>query len=172
MLKALIAPLRWLIRVVLAILILFEEWGWEPLRRAFALFARLPVIRHFEALLRKLPPRAAFVVLLLPSLLILPVKLAAVWLVAKGHALLGVLIIIAAKLFGTALLAWLFQLIQPALMQLPWFARFYARWTAWKAELLAWVRASSVWRTARAIKLRLKRLFRAGQPHASEAPRD
>lgn len=164
MLKLLFAPLRWLFRVVLALLILFEEWGWEPLRRAFALLARLPVIRQLEGLLRRLPPRWAFVVLVLPSLLILPVKLAAVWLVTRGHALLGVGIIIAAKLVGTALLAWLFQLIQPALMQLPWFARFYARWTRWKAELLAWVRASAVWRTARAIKLRLRRLWRAEEP--------
>ena len=167
MLKLLVAPLRWLIRVVLALLILFEEWGWEPLRRVFALIARLPVIRQFEALLRRLPPRWAFAVLLLPSLLILPIKLAAVWLVAEGHALLGVGVIIAAKLFGTALLAWLFQLIQPALMQLPWFARVYLRWTAWKAELLAWVRASAVWRTARAIKLRVKRVFRRGRQEPS-----
>lgn len=172
MLRTLFAPLRWLFRVVLALLILFEEWGWEPLRRAFALIARLPVIRQFEALLKRLPPRWAFVVLLLPSLLILPIKLAAVWLVAKGRVMLGVGVVIAAKVVGTALLAWLFQLIQPALMQLPWFARFYARWTAWKAELLAWVRASSVWRTARAIKLRVRRLFRAGRPRANEAHRD
>jgi len=121
--KTLLAPLRWLVRVVLALLILFEEWGWEPLRRVFALIAKLPVIRQIEAGLRRLPPRWAFVVLVLPSLLILPIKLAALWLVARGHALLGVAVIIAAKLFGTALLAWLFQLIQPALMQLPWFAR-------------------------------------------------
>ena len=167
MLKLLIAPLRWLIRVVLALLILFEEWGWEPLRRVFALLAKLPVIRQVEAGLRRLPPRWAFIVLLLPSLLILPIKLAAVWLVAEGHALLGVGVIIAAKLFGTALLAWLFQLIQPALMQLPWFARVYVRWTAWKAELLAWVRASAVWRTALAIKLRVKRLFRRGRQEPS-----
>ena len=171
MLKTLFAPLRWLIRVVLALLILFEEWGWEPLRRVFALIAKLPVIRHIEAGLKRLPPRWAFVVLLLPSLLILPIKLAAVWLVAKGHVLMGVGIVIAAKVGGTALLAWLFQLIQPALMQLPWFARLYARWTAWKAELLAWVRASAVWRTARAIKLRVRRLFRAGRPRGSEGPR-
>ena len=160
MLKTLIAPLRWLFRVVLAALILFEEWGWEPLRRVFALLARLPVIRQLEVLLQRLPPRWAFVVLVLPSLLILPVKLLAVWLVAEGRLTLGVVVIVAAKLIGTALLAWLFQLIQPALMQLPWFARLHGRWTAWKAELLAWVRASAVWRTARAIKLRLKRLFR------------
>lgn len=160
MLKLLLAPLRWLVRVVLALLILFEEWGWEPLRRAFALFARLPVIRQLEGLLRRLPPRWALVALLLPSLLILPVKLLAVWLVAEGRVTLGVAVIIAAKLFGTALLAWLFQLIQPALMQLAWFARLHARWTAWKADLLAWVRASAVWRMARAVKLRLVRRLR------------
>jgi len=158
--KTLLAPLRWLVRVVLALVILFEEWGWEPLRRLFALIAKLPVIRQIEAGLRRLPPRWAFVVLVLPSLLILPIKLAALWLVARGHALLGVAVIIAAKLFGTALLAWLFQLIQPALMQLPWFARLYARWTIWKADLLAWVRASAVWRAARAFKLRLGRWAR------------
>jgi hypothetical protein len=162
-LKAVLAPLRWLFRVVFALLILFEEWGWEPLRRVFALIARLPLIRQVEAALKRLPPRWAFVVLVLPSLLILPVKLAAVWFVARGHVVFGLGVIVAAKLGGTALLAWLFQLIQPALMQLGWFARLYARWAAWKAELLAWVRASGVWRTARAIKLRVKRLFRRGR---------
>ncbi|PTT76015.1 hypothetical protein DBR42_27725 [Pelomonas sp. HMWF004] len=161
--KLLLAPLRWIFRLVFALLILFEEWGWEPLRRVFALLARLPVIRQCEAVLKRVPPRWAVVVLVLPSLLILPIKLLAVWLVAQGRVALGVAVIVAAKLIGTALLAWLFQLIQPALMQLPWFARLHGRWTAWKAELLAWVRASAVWRTARAIKLRVRRLFRRGR---------
>lgn len=163
MLKHLLAPLRWLFRVVFALLILFEEWGWEPLRRVFALFARLPVIRQLEALLKRLPPRWAFVALLLPSLLILPVKVLALWLMSMGRVTLGLAVIVAAKLIGTALLAWLFQLIQPALMQLPWFARLHARWTAWKTELLTWVRASAAWRWARAVKLRVKRLFRRGR---------
>ncbi|MFG6468229.1 hypothetical protein [Roseateles sp. BYS87W] len=168
MLKLLLAPLRWVFRVVLALLILFEEWGWEPLRRAFALFARLPVIRQIETLLRRLPPRWAFVVLVLPSLLILPVKLAALWLVAQGRVVLGISVVVLAKLAGTALLAWLFQLIQPALMQLPWFARLHARWTRWKTELLAWVRASAVWRTARAMKASMRRAWRRlrGRPDA------
>lgn len=167
MLKLLLVPLRWTVRFLFALLILFEEWGWEPLRRVFALLARLPVIRQFEALLKRLPPCWALVVLVLPSLLILPIKLLAVWLVAEGRVTLGIAVVVAAKLIGTALLAWLFQLIQPALMQLPWFARVYERWTYWKAELLAWVRDSAVWRWARAIKLRVKRLFRRGRQEPS-----
>ena len=160
MLKALFTPLRWLVRVVFALLILFEEWGWEPLRRAFALLARLPVIRQLEVLLQRLPPRWALVALLLPSVLILPVKLLALWLLAMGRVTLGLAVIVLAKLIGTALLAWLFQIIQPALMRLPWFARTYGRWTVWKVELLAWVHASAAWRWARAVKLRVKRVFR------------
>ncbi|MFO1337635.1 MAG: hypothetical protein U1F53_05275 [Burkholderiaceae bacterium] len=33
-------------------------------------------------------------------------------------------------------------------MRLAWFARFYARWSAWKQVLLDWVRASAAWRAA------------------------
>lgn len=160
MLKLILTPLRWLARLLLALVIVFEEWGWEPLRRGFAaVVARLP-LRWLERLLRGLPPYAALAVLLLPSLLILPIKLGAVWLVAKGRVGLGVALIVAAKVGGTALVAWMFGLIQPALMRLAWFVRLHARWTLWKAELLAWVRASATWRMARALKLRLRRLLR------------
>ena len=170
--KLLLAPLIWVLRAALALLILFEEWGWEPLRRVFARLARLPLVRRLEALLQRLPPRWALVALLLPSVLIVPVKLAALWLLAGGHVLLGMGLVVAAKLVGTALLAWLFQLIQPALMQLPWFARWYGRWTHWKGELLAWVRASAVWRWGRAVRQRVRRWWRAVRPPGPSADRD
>lgn len=168
LLALLLAPLltsfRALARLLLALLILFEEWGWEPLRRAMAWLGRLPLLRPLERVLSRLPPYGALAVLLLPSLLIVPVKLAALWLITRGHALAGLVLIIAAKLVGTALLAWLFHLIQPALMRLGWFVRLYARWTAWKAELLAWMRASAAWRWGRgvraAVRSGLRRLLR------------
>jgi len=166
--KLLLWPLRWILRILFALLILFEEWGWEPLRRAFAWLASKLPLRWLERRLSTLPPYGALIVLLLPSLLILPIKLGAVWLVAKGRVLLGVGVVIAAKVGGTALLAWLFHLIQPALMRLGWFARLFERWTTWKAELLAWVRASAVWRSARALKAGLRRWWRRvrGRPDA------
>lgn len=159
--QTLLAPLRWLLRLLLALVILFEEWGWEPLQRAMAWLGRLPLLRQLEAGLRRLPPYAALLALALPSLLLIPVKLGALWLIGKGQALLGLGLILAAKLFGTALVARLFQLVQPALLQLAWFAQLYARWSAWKGALLDWVRASELWRWARAFKLRLRRLLRA-----------
>lgn len=163
MLSGLWRLLRGVFRALLALLILFEEWGWGPLQRAMAALGRLPPMRQLEAGLRRLPPYAALAVLLLPSLLIIPIKLLALWLITRGQAMLGLALILAAKLVGTAVLAWLFQLIQPALLSLPWFARLYARWTVWKEALLAWVRASAVWRSARAFKRRLRQLLGRGR---------
>ena len=144
--------LRGLLTGLLALLILFEEWGWEPLQQALAWFGRLPVLRQIERAIGRLPPRWALAVFLLPTLALLPVKLGALWLLARGHTLLGALLIVAAKVVGTGVVARLFALTRPALMTLPWFARSYARWVDWKSALLARVRASGVWRTARSVK--------------------
>ena len=150
--------LRWLRRgfeALLALLILFEEWGWEPLQRLAARIARLPPLAWLERRIAALPPLAALAVFFVPALALLPIKLLALWLIGQGQALLGVLLIVVAKLAGTALLARLFTLTQPALMQLAWFARWHGRWTAWKAALLVQVRASWAWRVGRVVKRRV-----------------
>jgi len=150
-------PLRGVIRLLLAPLILFEEWGWEPLARQLARLAQWPPLRHLEAAIGRLPAYGALAVLLLPALALLPVKIGALWLIGSGRAGLGLILILLAKLLGTAVLARLFSLTRPALMQLAWFARGYQRWSLWKAGLLGWLHASWVWRQARAMR-RLVRL--------------
>src|SRR5574343_501955 len=97
--------LRRLGGALLALLILFEEWGWEPLQRALARLGRLPLLRQLEAAITRLPP------------------LLALGLIAHGKRLLGVAVIVAAKLVGTAVVARLFTLTRPALMRMAWFAR-------------------------------------------------
>ena len=144
--------LRGLVSGVLALVIVFEEWGWEPLQRLLARLGQWPLLRQLEAAIARLPPHAALAVFLLPSLLLLPIKLAALGLIAHGQHLVGVLVVVAAKLLGTAVLARLFTLTQPALMQLPRFARWYGRWVPWKAALVARVRASWAWRAGRLLK--------------------
>lgn len=148
------------VRLVLALLILFEEWGWEPLQALMARIARLPVLRQLEALIARLPPYAALVVFFLPGLALLPVKIGALWLVGHGQKLLGLAVIVVAKLAGTAVVARLFKLTQPALMRLAWFAALYDRWSAWKTALLDWVRHSALWRELHAWRLRLRATLR------------
>jgi len=154
-------PLRWVLRLILALVILFEEWGWAWFGRVMSAIGRLPVLRVIERWIGNLPPYGALVMLFVPALLLLPVKVLALWLIGKKKkAILGISVILLAKVVGTAVVARIFQLIHPALMQLPWFAPLYERWLRWKAALLAWVRDSFVWRQARVIKRRLRRLWK------------
>lgn len=149
--------LRGIFGWLLALVILFEEWGWEPLQRALAWVGRLPGLRWLERRIQTLPPYAALALFLLPTLLLLPVKLLALWLIGQGKVISGTLVILGAKLVGTAIVARLFSLTQPALMQLAWFSQAFGRWTSWKNALLAQVRASWPWRLGRVLKHRLKR---------------
>jgi hypothetical protein len=142
---------------LLALLILFEEWGWEPLQRALAWIGRLPGLRWVERRILALPPYAALALFLLPTAMLLPVKLLALWLIGQGKVWAGTLVILGAKVVGTAIVARLFTLTQPALMQLAWFARLFMRWMNWKQALLAQVRASWPWRLGRVLKHRMKR---------------
>jgi hypothetical protein len=55
-----------------------------------------------------------------------------VWLVANGYFITAALLFIAAKIVSTALIARIFILVKPALMQIGWFAAAYDRFVPWK----------------------------------------
>jgi hypothetical protein len=152
--------LRGLFGFLAALVILFEEWGWEPLQAGIARLLRVLRLDRLERRIARLPPYAALVLTFAPVLLAIPVKLAAVWLIARGKALLGLVLIVGVKVIGTAVLARLFALTQPVLMQLAWFARLYGRWMAWKVELLSWVRATPAWQWAQAVTARVRQTLR------------
>ena len=146
------AFLRRLLVVLAALLLLFEEWGWEPLAALLARLAKLPFFAWLESHIRKLPPYAALATFAVPALMLLPVKIAALFFIARGHGMLGLLVLLAAKVAGTAVLAWLFTLTQPTLMQLGWFSRWYPRWKAWKDRIMEEVRRSPAWQSAKRMK--------------------
>ena len=142
--------------VPVVLVLLFEEWGWTPLARAFAALARLPWLGQLERRIARLPPWAALLAFGVPVITLIPVKLLALYLFGQGHVVWGFCLIVAAKLTGTALAARLFQLTEPALMQLPWFARLYTSWKRWKDRVLTQIRQSAPWRTAGRLKAQLK----------------
>ena len=152
--------LRALLLAPVALFLLFEEWGWEPLAAGFAALGRLPLWGQLERLIARLPPWAALLAFGGPVVALLPIKLLVLYLLSKGHVLSGLVLLVGAKLAGTALLAWLFTLTRPALMQLAWFARWYPRWTTWKDRIMAEVRSSAPWQAARQLKLDLSDMIR------------
>jgi hypothetical protein len=150
--KPLTTVFRRALGVLIALVVLFEEWGWEPLQRLMARIARLPGLRQLEDMVARLPPWAALIVVLLPSFLLVPVKLFALWLIGVGKGGLGLTVIVVAKIIGTAVVARLFTLTRPALKRLLWFDAIYGRWVAWKESVIARVRLSWAWRVGRVVK--------------------
>ncbi len=164
--RALWRGLRGVLLAFAAALLFFEEWGWRPLTAWAARLAQWPPLARLEARVQTLSPRQALALFLLPSLLLLPVKLLALWFIQRGQATLGLAVIVAAKLLGTALVGRLFVLTEVQLMQFAWFARALGWWRATKERVKAVVQASTAWRGAqvarRALAVRARRWLRRG----------
>ena len=148
--------LRTLLLLPLVLVLLFEEWGWEPLARCFKALAGLPLWGAMERRIASLPPWAALLAFAVPVLALVPIKLLALYLLGNGHLAMGLGLVIGAKITGTAFAARLFQLTEPALMRMHWFARLYTPWKIWKNRLLTQVRNSAPWRRIKALKARYK----------------
>ena len=146
-------------RWAVALLILFEEWGWTPLARALGCLARWPAVGRLERRVAGLEPRVALAVLFVPAVALLPIKIGALWLVGLGRVAIGLTLLVMAKILGTAVVARLFQLTQPQLMRMGWFARVYGRWFAWKTRAVASLVESPGWIAARGLVTRLRALW-------------
>ena len=88
--------LRGLIFGFLAAVLLFEEWGWVPLAQLFARLARLPFWAWLERQISALPRWAALLVFGAPMVALLPVKLLALYLFGRGHAAMGLTLLLSA----------------------------------------------------------------------------
>src|ERR1044072_6042364 len=143
-----------------AIFILLEDWLWDDLARLAAAIGRLPVFHQIESLIVRLPPYAALCFFGAPSLLLIPVKLAAFYFISDGLPAVGLDIVIAAKVAGTALVARIFNLTRPNLLRNEWFARLYARFTSFKTRLYEAIKSTAVYKVAHKQNLRMRAAFK------------
>jgi hypothetical protein len=143
-----------------AIIVLLEDWLWDDLVRLMAAIGRLPVFRQIEMFIITLPPYGALAMFVTPSLLLIPVKLAALWFIAHGQPALGFLTAIAAKIAGTALVARIFTLTKPKLLGIGWFAWLHDRFVAFKAKVYAFIKATKIYQAAHQQALWLKSRIR------------
>src|SRR5689334_9213244 len=147
--------------LIAAIIILIEDWLWDDLARLAAAIGRLPVFHQIEMLIAGLPPYAALVFFAVPSLLLVPVKLLALYFISHGHAVFGLLTVIGAKVAGTALVARIFTLTRPRLLRIGWFAWLYERFTAFKASVYATIKATALYRITHRQMERMRMVLKA-----------
>ena len=146
--------------LIAAIIVLVEDWLWDDLQRMAAAVGRLPVFRQVEALIAGLPPYGALAIFGAPSLLLIPVKLAALWLMAHGQAAVGFGVVVIAKIAGTALVARIYTLTEPKLLLIGWFAWMHARFVVFKARVYATIKSSRIYQRVHHQSALLKERFR------------
>jgi hypothetical protein len=76
-------------------------------------------------------------VLLIPTSLVEPLKLVAVYVAGEGHWITGTFMIVLAYSASLLLVERLFKLVKPKLLTLPWFARLWKWVVALQTRLAA-----------------------------------
>jgi hypothetical protein len=121
--------------VLLALVFLVEAWLWEHLRplvaRVVDLIAWDRLKARFAAWIEHLPPYPTLLIFLIPPIILFPFKLLGLWMLAHGSWLGATVVIILAKLVGTAVAAFIFDATRPKLLQLPWFRWLYEHMLVW-----------------------------------------
>lgn len=90
--------------------------------------------------IQKLGPWPSLIVMLLPIVLVEPLKIAALWVAGEGHWLTGTGIMIAAYAASLLVVDRLFKVVKPKLMTLSWFARLWTGFTVLRDMTWSWLR--------------------------------
>jgi hypothetical protein len=134
-----------------AAIVFFEQTLIRYLNVVTAAIAGWPPIARLEARVVRLPAYWALLTFAAPSLLILPIKLAALWFAMHGQYSLALTSVVGGKLLATAILARLYRILRPNLMSIPWFAWADTRFFAWRDRAYAFVKSLPAWQTAQAL---------------------
>lgn len=118
---------------------------------AMAAVARWPLIARFEAWLMSLPPWGAVLAFALPSIIILPVKISALWFAAHHRFALATASVVLGKVLATAILARLYRILRPTMMKLRWFAWADTKFFAWRDWAYGFVKSLPAWQQAKAL---------------------
>lgn len=149
--------------------IFFEEWLWFRLLKFMRAAAALPIIRNLEEVLRRQNKWVSLAVFIIPELSFIPVKLGVVWLMGNNHAFSGVILFIAAKITGTALFAWMWEVTESQITKFAWVNLIHE--TVCKIRIWAhsWIQQQPAYKQAKELvknlkaqkEHRMKRKFRA-----------
>ena len=139
-----------------AAIVFFEQTLIRYLNKVTAALAAWPPIARLEARLTTLPPWAAVLAFAAPSIIILPVKVSALWFAAHHRFVLATGAVVLGKILATAILARLYRILRPTMMTLRWFAWADTKFFAWRDWAYAFVRGLPAWQEAKAIVQRVR----------------
>ena len=88
--------------------------------------------------LQQMGPYASLLLLLVPLLLVEPLKLVAVIIAGEGHWLAGTAVLLAAYAASLLVIERLFRVLKPKIMMMGWFNRLWTAFVASRRRLMSW----------------------------------
>ncbi|MFJ3058726.1 hypothetical protein [Herbaspirillum sp. NPDC087042] len=165
--RRLLAPLIY----TAALLLMLEEWLWDVTQAVLAHIPSWPLLVRLQRWVEQLSPYAALAIFLAPTVLLLPVKVLALFSITHGHPTLGLVIVLVAKVLGTALVARIYALTRRSLLSLDWFRRYHDKLLDWKDRVTAQLHASAGWRQVQRLLQSMRSLLaRFRTRFAAQAP--
>jgi len=142
---------------VAACVLAFEEWIWNHASALLRRIGRLPPFRWIEGWVHRRTPPQALALYLLPVLVVLPLKGFALGVIGHGHVAAGLGILFFAKVIGTAVLARVWQMTEPAITTYRWIRRGRDGFLRLRRRLYQWLHQQPVYRSMRALLARITR---------------
>jgi hypothetical protein len=96
-------------------------------------------LRRWRRQIERLPPYPAFLILAVPLAVVEPLKLATIFIAGEGHWITGGVVMLFAYAISLFVTEWLFVIVKPKLLTLPWFARAWAWFVAVRDKTWRWV---------------------------------
>ncbi len=129
--------------VLLAVIFLIEAWLWDHLEPIVERIVALIPLRAFKQWLSDrvdtLSPAMTLIVFIVPVIPLFPLKLVGLWLLAHEYWVPAIFTIIFAKLVGVGVMAFVFDVTRPKLLEMAWFEKLYEFVIALRAKAKALV---------------------------------
>ena len=121
----------------------------KPIMRSLA---RLRMLQILRVGIENLGPYPSLILLLVPVLIVEPLKIVALAIIDAGRPGLGIVVLLVAQGLSLLVVERLFEVVKPKVLTLRWFAVSWAWFTSLRDRLLAWYRSTWAWSTMLRIK--------------------
>jgi hypothetical protein len=115
--------------ILLALIFLLEAWLWDRVEPVIArVVALIPLPRlkaWFAARVEHLSPAATLLVFAVPFFVLAPFSLFEGWLLAHKYFISATTLIVAQKIIGVGIIAFVFDVTRDKLLRMNWFRRLY-----------------------------------------------
>lgn len=142
------AVARFVVAIAVVIYTLLDELLFPLVRPLLRWLGALQLFQRLGALIQRLPPYVVLALLAVPFIIIEPAKVVALYWIATGQVVLGVVALGLAQVISLLTCERIFHVGHEPLMRIGWFKALMGWLFGLRDKALDWVRATQVWRWA------------------------